>query len=146
MSDILESYGCDEVSYFNRPNNLHGLLNRITTFISLLFCSMQKRHLGGGGDFILRKQLMLLRNFKTWPIYWLLSSVVLRWSCYETVKKAHKCIISALFNHSLPMCSKICSQDENATDTAKTILPPPPTFLRPPLTTPPNHLILARPL
>ena len=37
----------------------------------------------------------------------------------------HKRIISALLNHSLPMSSKICSQDENATGlgTAKTILP-----------------------
>ena len=74
--------------------------------------------------FILHEQLMALRNFKTSSIYWVLLSVVLCWFWYETVKKAHKYIISALLNHSLPGCSKVCSQDENATDTAKTILPP----------------------
>ena len=37
----------------------------------------------------------------------------------------NSCITSGLLNHSLSRCSKICSQDECATGTAKTMLPPP---------------------
>ena len=53
-------------------------------------------------------------------------------------KNRVKCIISGFLNHSLPRCSKICCQDESATGTTKTILPPqkiplpstcPPTFI-----------------
>ena len=59
-------------------------------------------------------------------------TLVLLWNCI-------KCIISGLLNHSLPRCSKICSQDESARGTVKTILPPQKTFLCPP-PAPPPHL------